>query len=520
MDEPTLSITESMLRPEWFADYFPAPESWVRWMTFLDAFQGLELTPDQMADYEKFTGRTDPPSKPFDTAYVISGRRSGKSRIASVISVWLALASGLHRRLAKGETGWVVVIASKIEQAHIVFSYIKALASHFPKDINHMTNTEVWFTNGTAIKVTAGTWRGVRGATLLGATVDECAFIRSDDESRFVANPAEELLRALRPGIVKGGKLVCISTIRGARGPMYNAWKRHWGTDSRTLVWRSTTADMNPTFDKTIINDEMAEDPENARAEYLSEWLEDLSTLIPSEIVRACMTREEVPALPGLSYVAFCDLSGNKSDSHAFAVCHKVRDRIVLDSFMEILPGQDTVDNVVTQFAALAKAYRCPEISCDSFGAEWASAPFLKAGTPLKKSVMPKSNLYLNAAQLIRSGKVDLIFSERVLNQFAVLDRRPGPQGVDRVEKIPGSHEDLVNAICGALVTAHTENSLSSEEQEAWAKTFLRSSVRAERVMTPALVKQKKLRELELENEQIMDEYMRESGCNRIIRDR
>jgi hypothetical protein len=169
------------------------------------------------------------------------------------------------------------------------------------------------------------------------------------------------------------------------------------------------------------------------------------------------MTREEVPPALGRRYVAFMDLSGNKSDSHALAIVHKEDDRIIMDTMMEIEPGQGSVDYVVSQFSGLARAYGCREISADAFGAEWAGAPFEKAGTPLKKSVMPKSNLFLNAAQLIKSGKAELIYSDRLLGQFASLDRRPGPQGIDIVQKVPGSRDDLANAVCGAIVTAHME---------------------------------------------------------------
>ncbi|MEN6560968.1 MAG: terminase large subunit [Acidobacteriota bacterium] len=452
-----MSIVEVMLDQDLFGSYFPEPETWVNWMAFLDVFEGQDLTPAQLEAYQKFTGRTKyEPGSPFDTAYVISGRRSGKSRIASVVAVYLALFSGLHEKLSPGETGWVLIIAGKKEQAQAIFGYVKALAQKFKKDIIKENADEVWFANGTAIKVTAGTWRGVRGATVLGCLVDELAFLRSDEE-RWTANPAEELLRAIRPAIVKHGKLLAISTVYAARGPLYAAWKKNWGRDSKTLVWLATTPDMNPTFNQAKIDEEMEEDRANALSEYYSQWREDLQTLIESSLVRACMMKEEMPPVPGLRYTAFLDLSGNKSDSHALAICHKEKDLVVLDTFLEIEPGRGTVDAVVTEFSKLAKVFGVREISADAFGAEWASEPFRRAGVPLIKSLMPASNIFLNAAQLIRSGKVALVFSERVLSQFMCLDRRPGPGGVDVVQKVPGSHVDLVNAICGAVVTASLE---------------------------------------------------------------
>jgi len=484
-----ISIVESMLDPTWFGEFFPEPETWTNWMAFLDALQGQELTPCEFEAYRRFTGRSKAPEEAFRQAFVISGRRSGKSRIASIVSVYLCLLSGLHKELSPGETGWVVLISSKKEQSQTVFNYVKALAAHFPKEIKRELSDEIHFQNGTAIKVTAGSFRGVRGSTLLGAVVDELAFLRSDEESRFVSNPAEEILKAIRPSIVKDGLMLHISTVYAARGPLYAAWKKHYGKDSKTLVWLATTPDMNPSFSPEIIADEMEEDRENALAEYYSQWREDLQTLIATSLCQACMTREEMPPQLGVRYWAFADLSGNRSDSHAFAVCHKEADRVVLDTMMEIEAKEVSVDNVVKQFSDLAKAYGVREISADAFGAEWAASPFERAGTPLNKSVMPKSNLFLNAAALIKSGKVDLIYSDRLLNQFSNLDRRPGPAGVDQVQKVPGSRDDLCKAVCGCLVTAHME-------QVRMPALPVKSEHRADAVLTPSMVAGRKREEI------------------------
>jgi len=502
-----MTLVESMLDPKLFGSFFSPPTSWLSWMAFLDALQGQTLTDDQFERFRKFTGRKLQPTTPFQEAFVISGRRSGKSRISALVAAYLCLVSDLPKALSQGEIGWVVVTATKKEQAQVVLEYVKGLASKFRKEVTKLTTDEIHFANHTAVKVTAGTWRGIRGVTLLGAVVDELAFIKSD-EDKFSAYPSEELLRALRPAIVRGGLLVSISTPYAPRGPLHAAWKRCWGddTNTRTLVWRSGTTDMNPLFDREKIEQELAEDRASAMSEYFSEWREDLSSLIESSYLEAAMTRQPMPPQPGIRYVAFCDLSGGKNDSHAICVVHREGDKIIEDEHLEIQAGEASVDAVVQRFSELARRYGCREITGDQFGAEWASGPFAKAGTPLVKSPMAKSNLFLNAAALIKSGKCELIHSDRVLTQFTSLDRRPGPGGVDTVMKIPGSRDDLANAVAGALVTAH----MVEDRMPALPVVGPHG---ADRLMTPDLKAERRRAEIKADNMRLMDEFMLDSGC-------
>ena len=47
------------------------------------------------------------------------------------------------------------------------------------------------------------------------------------------------------------------------RGVLWTSFKNHYGRDdSRLLVWRATTAEMNATIDPAIIEQAMEEDPE------------------------------------------------------------------------------------------------------------------------------------------------------------------------------------------------------------------------------------------------------------------
>ncbi len=77
---------------------------------------------------------------------------------------------------------------------------------------------------------------------------------------------------------------------------------------------------------------------------------------------------------------------------------------------------------------------------------------FKKHGIRYEHSDKTKSELYLELLALINSGRADLLDHPKTLNQFCGLERRTSRQGKDSVDHAPGAHDDLCNAVAGALV--------------------------------------------------------------------
>lgn len=73
------------------------------------------------------------------------------------------------------------------------------------------------------------------------------------------------------------------------------------------LVWKATTATMNPKIDPAIIAEAYASDPEAARAEYGAEFRDDLADFVTREILDAVTMwgRHELPGEPGVTYAPF-----------------------------------------------------------------------------------------------------------------------------------------------------------------------------------------------------------------------
>jgi hypothetical protein len=454
-----VNILDALDAPEMFGPFFRGA-SWDRWRAFLAAMFGLPMTDDALAHYRHHTGRTEAPAAPFNEVALICGRRGGKSRVLATIAVHLATIPDYADRLAPGETPTVAIIAADKRQARTIFRYIRGLLVNVPllhPLLGAETAESLTLTNGVVIEVQTASYRSVRGYTLVAALCDEVAFFR--DEAS--ANPDEEILNALRPALgTLGGPLLVASSPYAKRGALYTLFRDHWGKDgSEVLVWRGSTAEMNPGFPARIIAKAFEDDPARAGAEYSALFRNDVAAYVTREVVDGCTVpgRYELPPLSGCRYVAFVDPSGGSSDSMTLAIAHAdTRDRTlaVLDAVREVKPPFSP-DSVVQEFAGLLKTYGIARVTGDRFGGEWCREPFRKQNIAYDLSDRPKSDIYRDTLPMLNSGKAELLDLRPLASQLCGLERRTARGGKDSIDHAPGgAHDDVANSAAGALLLA------------------------------------------------------------------
>ena len=454
MTTPAITILDVMEDPALFAALFVGT-SWRPWKAFLAALFALPMDEVSLALYQHHTGRTSPPLLAFAEAVVIAGRRGGKSRILALIAVFLAAFFDYRDKLAPGEAATVAVIAADRRQARSVMRFMLGMfdAVEILKPlVAGQTAESVTLTNGVVIEIHTASFRVTRGYSLVAAICDEIAFWRSEETS---ANPAEEILRALRPGLSNlRGLLLLASSPYDKRGPLYTAFRRYWGQDDgRVLVWRGTTAEMNPQIDPALIEQAFEEDSANAAAEYGAQFRDDIAAFVTREAVDGCTPpgRLELPPISGPTYVAFVDPSGGSADSMTLAIAHRDKERVVLDLVRETRPPFSP-ESVVEEFAETLKAYRVHRVTGDRFAGEWVREPFRKLGIQYDLSEKPKSDLYRDMLPLLNSGLVELLDLPRLSGQLCGLERRTARGGRDSIDHAPGAHDDVANVVAGALL--------------------------------------------------------------------
>lgn len=455
------TIIDACRSPSLFARWFKRPETWHTWFVFLRTMFGLALSADDLEVYRRCTGRADPPEGAFREAFLVIGRRGGKSIILALIAVFLAAFHDWSRYIVPGERAVVLVIATDKRQARVIFRYIRAMLTVVAvlKPLVERVDAEaIELTTGVSVEISTASFRSVRGYTVLAALVDEAAYLR-DEES---ATPDVELLNALRPAMatIPDSRLLVASSPYAKRGILYAAFRAHFGKASSVLVWRADTLTMNPTVPRAVIDEAYDRDPVAAASEYgkdgAIEFRSDIESFAAREVVEALVVagRFEVPPAAGVQYVGFVDPSGGSSDSMTLAVAHRDRDgRAILDALRERRPPFSP-EAVVSEFCDLLKTYRLSKVTGDRYAGEWPRERFRAHGVAYDLSEAPKSDIYQALLPIINSGKAELLDSARLAAQLCSLERRTARSGKDSIDHAPGAHDDLANAAAGALVLA------------------------------------------------------------------
>jgi hypothetical protein len=474
MEIPT--IIEALESREFFLPVIKTPETWRSWEMFLRALYGLPMTSEEQVLFERCTRRRYEAGRQFHEAYCVCGRRGGKSRIASIICAYEAIFGNWSERLGAGETGWIFCIACDRQQARIVLDYVRDILEHFPDLIERQSREEIALKNQITIAVKTCSFRGSRGFSTAVIIADEIAYWRDENSQ----NPADEVITALLPGLVPGGKLLALSTPYGRWGFLYQVWKENYGrNDSDILVLQASTRLMNPAYSVSNIKRLVARDPARFQAEFEAEFRADLETYISLEVLEAitemCISCR--PPEQERHYIAFVDASAGRSDSFTAAVAHWDKDMIVVDRAEEFRAPFDP-RQVVHSLCEVLRAYRIREVHGDRFGGNWVSGSFQEQGIRYVDAEFDKSEIYTQFLAIANMKKVCLIDSERARLQFQGLERRTHSGGRDMIEHAEGAHDDLCNAIAGVVVEAYHRRALSPEEQDALLPRPLKNPTR------------------------------------------
>jgi len=171
---------------------------------------------------------------------------------------------------------------------------------------------------------------------------------------------------------------------------------------------------------------------------------------------------------------------------------------------------------VVEKFVGVMASYGIRECRSDRYAGAWPESAFRKYSVRLEMSKLTAPELYLEFGALLNMGIVELIKDDRLLGQLVALERRTHSGGKDTVDHPPGAHDDLANAVAGAAVLAFQQRVWTEEEMEAHLPTAIPNQT-AEIILAGGADEfvEKKRRQ---SAEQEMDEFMKESGCSRIVK--
>jgi hypothetical protein len=425
--------------------------SWKVWLAVLRAAFGLSLDRDQKVIFSSVADGRPPPPVRVAELWCVAGRRSGKSRMAAAIAVYLAL-FGKHKTLARGEIGYVLCLGQTRDQASLVLNYALAFLQASPilkQEIVSTTQDEIRLRRNITIAIHTNSFRSVRGRTLLAVVADEIAYWAADDS----ANPDVEVYRSVHPSLLaSGGMLVAISSPYRKTGLLYQRHRDFYGSDSReVLVVQGPSLRFNPTLTAERIDRALRTDPEGNRAEWEASFRTDLAQFLADELIDQAVDHSrplELPPRRGVKYAGFVDASAGRHGAFTLCVAHREHDRIISDVLRGAKPPFDP-QHIVKDFSQLAQDYGLKQVSGDNFSGDWVVSAFAECGLKYVRAAQPKSQLYLECLPLFTRGLIAIPNLPPLLRELRLLERQTHRSGRDTIDAGKHGTDDYANALCG-----------------------------------------------------------------------
>ena len=452
-----MNILDAVRDPNIFGRNFRG-DTWAPWFCFLAALFALPLSAPQLELFRQCTGRTVPPTRPFREAWLICGRRSGKSFTLALIAIFVACFTNWKRHLQVGEIGTVMIISADKRSARTIWRYCLGLlnaSAMLKKLIVGTTKDSITLSNNIVIEIFAASPSAPRSYTICCALLDEIAQMPTSDSVRSDF----QIINAIRPGLatLPNSMMLCASSPFAARGALFDAFQRHYGRDdSDVLFWRAPTKLMNPTVPQSIIDAALAEDPSAGAAEWLAEFRQDVSGYLDEATLAAAVDHDrrspELPPVPGQRYRCFIDSSGGRGCHYTCAIGYRKDGRFVISALRGYAPPLDPA--VVTrELSDLVKRFGCNgEVFGDNFAAEFLKAAWERNGLRYRLCKLTSASLiYLECIPLFTQGIVALPDHPRLLRELRGLERTVSPSGRDMVKRPRHGSDDYAAAVCGCL---------------------------------------------------------------------
>jgi hypothetical protein len=220
-------------------------------------------------------------------------------------------------------------------------------------------------------------------------------------------------------------------------------------------VAQGASRDFNPSLPLAVVDRAYERDAAVASSEYGGQFRADLEAFVSRDVVEAAIDPgiyERAP-IAGVGYCGFVDPSGGAQDSMTLAIAHKEDKVLMVDAIRE-RKSPFSPENVCAEFSDLLKRYRIARIEGDRYAGEWPREAFRRHGIECRCAKKTKSELYGTLLPELNSRNVALLDSPRLVAQLVGLERRTSRGGRDIIDHAPGSHDDIANAVAGALVTA------------------------------------------------------------------
>jgi hypothetical protein len=396
------------------------------------------------------------------------GRRSGKTMLATLVSLWTCLLRPeLREHVRRRERIYAVAVATNARQAGIFVEQARSIVEGSPllsPLVESVSEEEIRFANRSVLRSQPCTARGARGWPVAALLLDEAGHMLDTDGNQA----AEPIYRSLVPSTAQFGdhaRVLVASSPFGCDGFFHDLFRRIEGNDLDGAVCaQHSTLDTRPGFATAALEMERQRDPEGFRAEYGAEFVAAGSAFMdPARVAAAAARAGELAPGEVVEPVAAIDL-GFVHDSTALAIVGRDRDdrrrlRLVLARRWSPDVGPLGFGPTLDEIVAICRQHGVRSVYTDAFSAT-AAVEYLGA-RGLYASVIPttaqsKSEMFASLKTRVYGGEVELYEHADLLAELARLETvtTPGAATV-RIRRLGSSHGDLAVALSLACSRLH-----------------------------------------------------------------
>lgn len=435
------------------------------------AFDGISITSlsssDQIIARKLFGNIQIVPPLALRVITAVMGRRSGKSYLCAIRLLHLALTISLHT-IAMGEQAYSIIVAPDKSQAIHTLSFVKGFLNGTLRKYKYRELEEKCIIKRpdgltVVIECLAATRGGsaVRGRSVVGAMLEECAFFRDD---KFVVNDTE-LFKALDPGLLVGGQILLPSTPYAEEGLLYDFYEKNFGNPIDSLAVHASTLEMQDNNDtRSYVGAAEARDAQAAAREFGANFLSSREHAFfdGNAIKRAIVDIPDVERTVGDVATAGADF-GFEHDSSALVIVLRDSEMTRVVDIIERQPSPGhplKPSEVVQDFAGYVNAFGSDYVMADGHyrrAIEEELEKFKLVLTPAPTGANSKSETYQVVRNLLREGKLQIPNHKRLIAQMKETTAKLTAGGgvkIDNPRWARGGHGDLVSALVLAVYDA------------------------------------------------------------------
>lgn len=447
-----------------------------------------------MTEYEIYEFLTDAKYDPrklkdvkINKINLICGRRSGKTLLSAVISIYCSICNNWKPFLKKTPFATVLIMSHSREFSDEVLEIIRslietsavlsALVNKDKKNTSSTMNLKVpWIINQTQIqysrvqiKVAAASSKTTRGVAACAILCDEIAFWNLDESMK---ETDAKIMKAVRPAMKQFREfamLIKLSSPGIKQGVLYGEFKKDRAGElpPTYAVFKAPSWVMTP--EDVVPSEEFVEeynlDPDSFDQEYRGNFADSLSFFITPEYIDMAVLKKvefQAPEGSAIKYTAAID-AAYKGDAFTFSVTAYVNGR--LKQYMS-KGWRGTRQKPVSSYEVaefirnVCKQFNIDEVGADQYAFQPLKEIFNTYGVTLKEYTFTpvfKKKIYFNLKKLIHSQQADLLDNETQTRELKELIVEQGQSGNIKIGHPAGGTDDYADSLAVAAFLATEE---------------------------------------------------------------